>query len=206
MCAIVGSFNKDTFLELIDINSKRGSFSYSFTLIDNDYKIHYAVKEFGEFNKELVKHHRDGMYMIAHIQAPTGGLVKDYKRIHPAHDSKSHLWHNGILKDVYIKELQDKFNTDISWDTELLLMNRDNLDEVNGTFSCLELSENKFMKLYRNSDSPMFMDDDLSISSTKFYGSKSTDFNTIYEMDLINKKTDIIGEWTPKHNSPYFFG
>jgi hypothetical protein len=206
MCAIVGSFDKDKFLELIELNSKRGSFSHSFTLIDKNFHIQYISKEFGEFRKELIDNYKDGMYIIGHIQAPTGGIIKDYNRIHPAQEKGTLLWHNGILKDLYIKDLQERFNTDITWDTHLLLMNKDMLEDVNGTFSCLELKEDEYLKIYRNSDSPMFIDDDLNISSTKFIGSKSTTHNQVYSIDFINKKIDIISKWTSIHMSPYFFG
>ena len=87
-----------------------------------------------------------------------------------------------------------------------MLMNINDIEDLDGTFSCLLLDEGKSLKLFRNSDSPMFIDDDMNISSTKFIDANNTKPNTMYSLDLKNCIYEPIMEWVPKHNSPYFFG
>ena len=151
-----------------------------------------------------------GKYYLGHIQAPTGGLIEDTNRIHPATNTNYYMWHNGILKHKYIEELQTQLKSKDEWDTALLLQSivknglYEAVKEVDGTFSCVML--NTSMLLFRNEDSPMFYDAELNISSSKFDGSVSTLSNSIYEVYIDTKEIVYICTWTPTHVSPYFFG
>ena len=206
MCAIVGSFNKDKLAELIELNSKRGSFSYSFCVLDMNYDVLFSKKDFGKFDNSLLEHNYGTyVYYIAHIQAPTGGLIQDVNRIHPAIMGNKRLWHNGIIKDYYVKKMMVKYDSLNEWDTTYILTELDNIEDIDGTFSCLLLDEGKSLTLFRNSDSPMFIDDSLNISSTKFKDSYSTQPYSFIDIDLKNKNNKIIKEWISKHSSPYFF-
>lgn len=207
MCAIVGSFDKDKLIELIDLNSKRGSFSYSFCVVDTNYNVLFSKKDFGLFDTSLLEHnYGSNMYYIAHIQAPTGGLIQDVNRIHPAILGNQRLWHNGIIKDYYVKKMMLKYDSINEWDTLFILAElEDNIADMDGTFSCLLLDDSKSLTLFRNADSPMFIDEFLNISSTKFKDSYSTQPYSFIDIDLKNKNNKITKEWTAKHSSPYFF-
>ena len=51
MCAIVGSFNRDKFEELIELNTYRGNHSYSFAEYDiKNRKFNNLVRDFGYFD------------------------------------------------------------------------------------------------------------------------------------------------------------
>lgn len=209
MCAIVGSFDKDKLGELIELNSYRGNHSYSF--LEFDYKNNQITKltrGFGEFDFSIIDNidRINDRYYIAHTQAPTT-TGKGFFNIHPSEWNDTLLWHNGILKEDYIKELQEDFGHKIQWDTRLLhylLDNGDELDGVNGTFSCVYWDGEKFL-IFRNEISPLFSDDDWNISSTKFEGSKPTISGRVMKLDFNNHIVETIEEFTTREN-PYYFG
>ena len=207
MCAIFGSFSRDKFLELAQLNSYRGQHSYSITVYDPMIRaVRVLAKSAGEFSAtSLFTNAIDGMYIIGHIQAPTTeGKSVDY--IHPSEIEQSKLWHNGIIKANCIREMQDKLNDNSPWDTELLhkwIINNKSLGDIDGTFSCLNYNNN-FLYLFRNEISPMFWDEQLNISSTRFLGSMKTPANNLLEIDFVNRKLVKIGSFNTKEN-PYYF-
>ena len=121
MCAIVGSFNKDKLIELIELNSYRGSHSYSISIYSRN-MLFSIRREIGKINYNdifLI----EGQYGIVHIQAPTTE-AKDEVNIHPVRYKTSDryynwpaLWHNGIIKASHVKEMQVKYGDDTDWDT-----------------------------------------------------------------------------------------
>lgn len=227
MCAIVGSRSREKLLELVELNSSRGSHSYSFSLYNiytGDLRI--VKKDFGAIDPNIVQvpiNH----YGIVHVQAPTTDS-KDLSSVHPATSLPPYktftvdkniteeyysdaLWHNGILKPTTIEAIQKRFTRlkDVKWDTRLLLevVNNSYLDlcEVDGTFSCLHYNDNRLV-LFRNEISPMFFDSELNISSTKFEYSGATDPNTAWQMMFdSNQLRGIGGKFSTKEN-PYYFG
>jgi hypothetical protein len=196
MCAIFGSSNLDKFKELHKLNSYRGQVRWSHFIIDpTTFNILYKNSGDGimtEF-KELEGYH------LGHIQAPTTNSTNN----HPAQIEDGYLWHNGILKDKTVKELQSKLSLDTTWDTMLLFNNLDELNNIDGTFSCVNLEAGKYLNLFRNKLSPLFVDDDMNISSTKFVGSKPTTENEVLCVNLINKTLTTIEKFTTKYN-PYW--
>lgn len=219
MCAIVGSFSPDKFKELVVLNSYRGNFSHSISAIGLDCTMIALERGFGPLTDEMIDEFISkypGNYYLGHIQAPTGGLVHEAERIHPAvHNGNTQhfMWHNGILKNRYIKELQSSLRSKEVWDTKLMLEHllyseslEKGLEGIDGTFSCVLLSDVHSMLLFRNVDSPMFYDTDMNLSSTKFDVSISTTEDTIYNFDINDKKVITVSTWKPKFSSPYFFG
>lgn len=209
MCAIMGSFSKDKLLELIELNSYRGSHSFSFSTYDiQTSALHVHLREYGKINFDDIQLFNDE-YGIVHIQAPTTEATSS-SNIHPSKDEKyrTYLWHNGIIKADYVKKLQEKFGVDTAWDTELLhqAVNEDmnNLNEIDGSFSCLWYGLDN-LHLLRNDISPMFIDDQFSISSTKFKGSRATQANKVIMMDLLEGKLYNVHSFKTVNN-PYFFG
>lgn len=189
MCSIVASFDKNKFIELMKLNSYRGNFSYSvlcFNYVEK--KIISIYKSFGIFDENILKNIEDGdIYFIGHQQSPTGGLIKDEKRIHPSIINNSYLYHNGMLKNNFLQ----KYDYNNKWDTELLhkLINDDikNLNLIEGSYSCLYIKENGDILLFRNQLSPLYIDKNLNISSTVFESSNMTEYNVIYRLDFNNK-------------------
>lgn len=208
MCAIVGSFDREKLLELIELNSYRGSHSYSFsTIYPESGQLVLRQKALGTINPDHLNIPKDH-YAIVHIQAPTTD-AKDLDSIHPAEENhESYLWHNGIIKANHVKVLQQKYGNDTSWDTRLLLRavctSWKELNTVDGSFSCL-LYDHDTAYLFRNSISPMFYDGDLNISSTKFEGSLATPPNKVLKMDFSAKCLYTVEEFRTVEN-PYFFG
>lgn len=217
MCAIIGSSDLNTLKELIELNSYRGSHSYSFSLF-NTYSntLHVLKRKLGTINLDSLFIPANS-YCIVHIQAPTTD-AKDVDSIHPAaipgttsEFPDMALWHNGIIKEDTVKENAIKYGT--SWDTAQILkalkVNNHSwniLNDFDGTFSCLYF--NRLLDrlvLFRNEISPMFIDDKLNISSTRFSGSKETEPNVVFEMDLQYNRLINVGEFRTVEN-PYFFG
>ncbi|MFW6219584.1 MAG: hypothetical protein ACOC33_01945 [bacterium] len=206
MCGIIGSFNIHKFNELIKLNEYRGSFAYSFCSIDPDLHTFNIIKDFGKFNNDLLKN-TSNLYHVGHIQAPTGGLIKDVKRIHPSNIHNTYLFHNGILKKSTIDKLQKEFNTDNNWDTHLLHMALNKykfniLNHIDGSFGCLYIN-NFNIYLFSNDLINIFMDDSLSISSVKFKNSFKIKNNSVYKIDLTTNTYEIIDTFNTINN-PYY--
>jgi len=158
-----------------------------------------------------------------HIQAPTTD-AKSLDTVHPAISRNestfrkdkhtlekkpySCLWHNGIIKDDCVKELQREQNTEVVWDTALLLnavdTNLQSLNSIDGSFSCLYYKDGRIY-LFRNDISPMFMDNALNISSTKFEGSVATGANKVWLIDTYHRALHKVFEFETVEN-PYYFG
>ena len=206
MCAIVGSFNRDKFEELIELNTYRGNHSYSFAEYDiKNRKFNNLVRDFGYFDFSVLDGIEEGNYLIGHVQAPTTDS-KDKDSIHPSELNETFLWHNGIIKEDCVRELQTNLGNYNKWDTNLLhqwIINDKDLSEIDGTFSCLYANNNSLF-LFRNEISPMFIDKDFNLSSTKFVGSKATEPNELLIVDLNNKKLNTKFTFTTKEN-PYFW-
>ena len=58
--------------------------------------------------------------------------------------------------------------------------------------------------VFRNEISPLFYNDDLDFSSTKFKGSISLPPNSVFKLGIKDKKIIKITEFTTKEN-PYYF-
>jgi hypothetical protein len=223
MCAIIGSFDTTKLHELIKLNSYRGSHSYSFSLYDTYTGTLTLIKQgLGNIDLSLVEVPQR-QYGVVHVQAPTTES-NSINSIHPARmdlistfqvskDVKHEvyekcLWHNGILKEDVVKKLQEH-SGDIKWDTMLMLLELYAngwyaLDKLDGSFSCLYYATNN-MYLFRNEISPMFIDDKLNVSSTKFESSKATEANKVLMMNFENKTASPIFSFKTVEN-PYFFG
>jgi len=205
MCAIFGSFDRSKFAKLAEVNGYRGSHSYSISIYDPlKREIRLIKRDLGKFSMDTVDEYM-GVYWIGHIQAPTTD-DKGLDSVHPSQEDFSWLWHNGIIKDSYVKVMQEEYG-DIKWDTRLLnLWLNDNkpLDDVDGAFSCLRY-EGGNIYLFRNEISPMFIDKQLSISSTSFTGAKKTTANAVLRLNFDDKNCDVVQKFTTKEN-PYFFG
>ena len=208
MCAIVGSFNIDKLKELIELNSYRGQHSHSVTYFDpKSNTASIAEQDLGPVNVSRI-HIPDGSYCIVHVQAPTtDNKTKD--SIHPAIFTRSFLWHNGILKTNQIQKLHYKHSWLKDWDTLLLLheinsLGWEALNNIDGTFSCLMYKQSELF-LFRNEISPMFVDSELNISSTRFEGSQATEPNTVLKMRFDSKLLDPVAKFRTVEN-PYYFG
>lgn len=199
MCSIMASFSAEKLKELVDINQFRGNFSFSYTEVDEKNRPVVQVKSFGEFNKDIISPNN---YKIAHVQAPTGGLVKDEARIHPVEDNGSMLWHNGLIVPRGIKYLQELLGTDETFDTRLLhrailVHGFDILNDIEGLFSCL-LIRNGNIFIFRTKHGKLYVDEDMNISSERFDGSKCINSDTIYNIDVSEKDITVTGAFKTK--------
>jgi hypothetical protein len=214
MCAIIGSFNQQTLEELVEINSYRGQHSYSISEYDlENCTMNTRRKCLGSFSLQDIEL-RAGMYYVAHIQAPTTA-ASAIDSIHPSvrAEGRDLLWHNGIIKEECVKDLQVGMSSSQSWDTGLIhdwIREGNQLDAIDGTYSCLRyVAPSTYSKgavfLFRNEISPMFVDGKLNISSTKFEGSHQTKPNTMYKVNFNSNELEEAGTFKTKNN-PYYFG
>ena len=203
MCGIIATKSISQFKELVLLNQQRGSFSYSLTVLTYNSETFY--KSFGKFNFDILKNievnNNEGLYLIGHVQAPTGGLIHDLNRIHPSNVAdKQYLYHNGILKSKYIKKylVKDGYASNIAninnppptWDTEILNNNIykygfEHLNEVKGSFACLLIKDNEIFA-FRNNNSIIYYDSDLNFSSVKFKNSFELISGEVFRLDLTN--------------------
>lgn len=215
MCAIIASKDPKTIIDLVEVNSYRGSFSWSITGITKEYFVVSQEKGFGEFPVEDFASLADSMveelYWICHVQAPTNGLKEIYGRIHPAEHTHEYLWHNGIIKDKWVEEALVRFESDDKFDTSLLLSQissgdflAESLEDVDGSFACMYLKEGEYLKVFRNTASPLFCDG-TNFSSVRFDEMEPIDANLIYDVDLDVFETQPEAVFT-NINEPFFFG
>ena len=77
---------------------------------------------------------------------------------------------------------------------------------MDGTFSCARYEDRySALTLFRNEISPLYYDEDLNISSTKFDNSKETESGVLYLMDLQKSELEPMKRFETKEN-PYYFG
>ena len=206
MCSIIGSFDKDTIVDLCELNAYRGQHSHSISYYDLEHNDFFMIeKSLGPIKYDKIdipnKH-----YCIVHMQAPTTDIKDDFS-VHPAWIDRDVLWHNGILKAKEITRLQEKYHTNVEWDTYILLMHmmsEGTPDCIDGTFSCLWYDSYR-LYLFRNEISPMFIDDDFNISSTKFKNSLPTQPNSVLLFEPGLKNIVPILHFNTVEN-PYYFG
>ena len=213
MCSIVASTSLEKVRELAELNEYRGQHSHSFFVFDREYQdLVYMHRDFGplDIDRHLELYNSSMPFFIVHQQAPTTEN-KDSTNIHPAQISDGHdlLWHNGIIKAKEVERLKEDLQTTNSWDTWLLLkyLNDYNTpDGIDGTFSCLYFMQNEIF-VFRNEISPLFVDDELNISSTKFEGSYSLPANKMFYIDTDTNPMTLVEResFTTKEN-PYYFG
>lgn len=216
MCSIIGSFSIEKLVELVKLNQFRGNFSYSISkFLINPGVIKDMVKDFGDFDTRVLPKQEDGYYYIAHVQAPTGGLVRDITRIHPSINSeefpRTFLWHNGIIKDTCIREIQDRYDLrDAKWDWDTRLLHKaideegvEGLSDIDGSFGCIWICE-PVAYVFTNDIIRLFIDDDLNLSSVPFDNSKRLPPNIAYMFDFEHRSLTRITEFKSK-SSPYFY-
>jgi len=215
MCSIFGSFDKFKLEELAELNQFRGNFSYSVTQDGR------TTKDFGKFNNEALtfimgrhpprasvkpfKPENHNTYTVCHVQAPTGGMVKEMDRIHPTYlptGGSSLLWHNGLIRPAGIKYLQGYLSTDEEFDTLLLhkylvRYNFTGLGDIEGLFTCVFKHGTEFY-LFRTKHGKLYVDDNLTISSERFEGSKCINYDTVYRMDWPSKSLQEVSYFKTK--------
>lgn len=211
MCGIIGSFNKDKLIELSLKNSARGNKAYSLTVIDSNTSLVYKeIKSKGLFSSEVFDKLGDiellNVYYILHIQSPTAVTNLTEDTIHPAVNNNHKIWHNGMLLPKTIDELNLKNNSNEQWDTKIILdelVNNgfDCLNGMEGSFGIIYSNGNKFY-MFRNNIIPLFIDNDLNISSAKFENSNLIESNIIYEINFTDKQIIKFKQITNEHN-PY---
>lgn len=186
MCSIIGSFDGKVLKKLIRLNQFRGNFSHSYTeIITDNNQLNAQVQAFGEFNYNIIDTDIEEIYKIAHTQAPTGGMIKDIERVHPISSGNNMLWHNGLITPRGIEYLQNILCTNETFDTKLLLdaVEKEGfgvLNFIEGLFSCIYLKDGR-LYMFRTKHGKLFIDDDFSISSERFEGSKCINADTVYE-------------------------
>ncbi len=206
MCSIIASHSKDKLKELAELNAYRGQHSHSVYVIQ-DYEIKYKHRGLGPL--KLDDHFLPDGYIIAHQQAPTTSNKKE-STIHPAQIGKHLLWHNGIIKESYVKVMQKGLESSCTWDTKLLLQELINYEtpyKVDGTFSCIWYDGAEMM-VFRNEISPLFYDKYMNISSTKFKDSMSLEPNMIHFLTY-DEELNLTLQSGPTFETvenPYYFG
>lgn len=220
MCAIFGSFDHQTLKQLRDLNAYRGEISGSLASLSIDYAV--VTRFRGKIPDELFEFPMiPDTYSLGHVQAPTTE-AEDIESIHPAQsvdlfmNRNLMLWHNGIIKQAEIERLNKKLGTNYKWDTALLLAlfreyGFDAFSEVVGSFSCVlsicnAIPSHNTVYVFRNEISPLFVDNNLNISSTKFEGSYPTDAGVVYTMDIAKRQLTPTRYKFKTAENPFYFG
>lgn len=201
MCAIVGSFSKSKLKELHKLNAYRGELSYSlstFKPTEHNVQLQVMMQDKDKMPEDLIDNIplNEGEFIIGHTQAPTTSSTN----IHPAVYGNFLLWHNGIVK-------QKEISKD-TWDTEWMLeriadYGWSSLSRIDGTFACIMFNGRELF-IFRNEISPLFIDNELNISSTKFEGSYSLEPNQVHRVNLLSKSLNTVAYFDTMEN-PYYF-
>lgn len=200
MCSIVGSFNFKKAKELCEANYYRGSLNHSISYIDIESNIIEVNRFKGPLDLDNILSYPN-KYIIVHQQAPT----QNSNFIHPAEFYSQYLWHNGLLKFDCVKKFKEKYKIDNIWDTYYILreMQSLNFTELDGSYACLYFKDNLYM--FRNNLSPLYIDNDLNVSSTRFKDSISLKSESLFHIDLQNKHLIEVLQFKTIE-TPYYFG
>jgi len=190
MCSITGSFNRERLIDLVRLNAHRGTHSNSISRYNvKERNFDIITKKLGPVVFDEIPETSDDHYLIVHQQAPTTE-ARSEEHIHPAFFRGRILWHNGMLKEQAIKDLQIDLNTPESWDTKLFLMkiieDEGDIPLVDGSFSCVMYDPEckQPLSIFRNPLSPLFLGPLGDISSMRFEGSVPTEPNIEYRLDF----------------------
>jgi len=200
MCAITASFDKNKLGELYKLNAYRGELNYSlatFKLYKSKIEFQTLFQDAGKMPDTLIDSipSKEGDFILAHSQAPT----TNSKNIHPAVYGDAMLWHNGIIKQKNLSE--------DTWDTQWLLEQIVNygwssLSRVDGTFACMMYNSGELF-VFRNEISPMFYDDSLNFSSTRFNSARELPPNKVFKVNLSYKTIEPVAYFETLEN-PYY--
>jgi hypothetical protein len=201
MCSIIGSYNSDKINFLGKLNASRGSLSHSIARFAATGGLLSIERGVGPL--PFIEPHNG--YILCHQQAPT---TQESNTIHPSEYHENLLWHNGIIKSKYLDVMIAQSQNPSTWDTHQLNIlittsGYSGLSDVSGSFSCAWYN-NKQLHLFRNAISPMFINEECDISSTRFDGSMSTKENVVYSLNFSNRKFESILEFT-NCETPFFF-
>lgn len=177
MCGIYGSFKIHKFMLLSRLNKSRG------------------VKE-SSINELTIA---GKTYNIGHVQTPTSNSALK----HPAINSNNMLWHNGIIKQSCMDEYPN-IEYD-GWDTMFLLNLIDTyglgvLSNVDGSFACV-YNKGDDVFIFRNEIAPLYIDNDLNMSSIKSESMYMLPANKVFCINAIGELV-VVAEFTTKNN-PY---
>lgn len=199
MCALIGAPDRNSFIDILNVNRYRGEVTHSLCDLEFDkdsrIKILRLMRNQGSFNTSAIVDSDKCALHIGHTQAPTSGS----SNIHPATYKGSYLWHNGIVKQ----------HATTGWDTQLIIEGIVNhgfstLSEIDGTFACFLLMDDR-LYVFRNEISPLFHKDGKYYSSTKMEGMISLEPNTVFAVEPLSTNTlRFVTSFKTKEN-PYFF-
>ena len=176
MCGLFITNDKETLPLLMKYNSKRGDVNASLqeTLIT------------GDKSKTIV--------YIGHHHAPTSTNAKEHPSKlefkYTGFDVTSKLWHNGIVKQNCIEELQKENNEKSNWDTKLIHLELEKsvetLSNIDGSFALVysihysNQNENtSSVYVMRNLLSPLFSNKEKTIISS----AKVPELDVVYKVD-----------------------
>lgn len=202
MCSIIGSFSIDKIKELVVLNQHRGNFSFSISTFDTEtHELIQRCKCFGEFDFLALESCNESptTYFICHIQAPTGGLLKELDRIHPTAISNTYLWHNGIIQPAGM-EFLNQINSSVgTFDTRELHQaivddSLDVLSLIEGLFTCVYVKDDG-VRIFRTKHGKLYVDEELNLSSERFENSKCINYNSVYKLDFSKKMLQYESEF-----------
>jgi len=212
MCGIVLATDINELIDLMSLNSDRGTIQYSVTAYSKDFTS-TQFKFTSEYNpsslKEKLQSIDCAMFYIGHLQSPTG---IEYN-FHPASNGRYHLFHNGMMKQKYIRQLQHELNAaSIGWDTELMLMAisraeslPDCLNKFEGTFACILVDvHDKQVFVFRNMLSPLFARDIVLSSKNPGSGFEQIKANCILKIDFQDNRI-VEHQMFNNKELPYYF-
>jgi len=216
MCGLFASFDKNMFELLGNINSARGSHSFSITYIQNDLVRRVMDAQITKFEGAFHLDGREALsgFVIGHIQAPTT-TARDTINIHPASTGGALLWHNGLIKSKDVTRLQEKQGVKDPWDTSLLLTELQgggcetisaNLSVLDGSFACFYMKNGELF-VFRNEIGPLFYNDGGDFSSLVRPGMVPVPANVFFRVDLDFGRCRVslreVCKFTT-YNNPYF--
>ena len=191
MCGLFAAKSKVALVELARHNVHRGSRTHSITTFNNG-EIHVQRYK-GSFDATNVPDSAN--FYICHVQAHPASLIREGDV-----NYSSSVWHNGILKDEYMKKQVH------TWDTRHIAATfPESLSEYDGTFACFHYALGK-LSVFRNELSPLFMSEDGdAFSSTRtIITPESVEPNKVFNIDLNTFKMTAVQEFKTVEN-PYFF-
>jgi len=210
MCGIFGAVKQEQFLDLYDLNRKRGTFSTSLAILttNSNVIVHrwsgtVAVKDIDkEIKKSLEDAKMSPLYLLGHTQAPTSSKRK-YSRetSHPFNTENWVVAHNGVLTnfDEIKQQFDPKWKNPVDSSTIPLMLYKIQqavnsqghsveiistaLSHLEGTFGLWIINTDYRGVYIARCGSTLFANKiDNTFSSVKFKGSEAVEEGVVYEV------------------------
>ncbi|MCB2188138.1 MAG: hypothetical protein KQJ78_17100 [Deltaproteobacteria bacterium] len=195
MSAIVGSFSRAMFIELMQKNQDRSNTAYAVMTFRPFGGVVCLEKEVGFFQEIMVPKEVAGDYYLGFLQTPVPGHPVRAESLQPSHSEETYLFLEGDLSPRQKDAIGEMFHTTSGADNLLmhLLLNQrglEGLEGIEGVFSALYINRWNLYLFSTRADTP-YLDQELNLGREKFGRAGMINPKTVYHLRLDRRQTSL---------------